>query len=163
MKRGRTCYSGKHTVIQRPYTSAGKCLGGKSTFVNDMGQPFRGPYVLVCRPPQSPLLEVFCSRLFRSCWSIQILLWVIKSSPLTEICLHFVRHVMVADIAGGKGSFNYLDAMQWKLFSLRCLATAAVVLRRVPRSLQAVSTAYWLMVIEHIWDASHSTFGCVCP
>lgn len=39
--RERTaCYSGKHAVIQRPYASGGKCLEGKSVFVNDMGQLF---------------------------------------------------------------------------------------------------------------------------
>lgn len=36
------CYSGKHAVIQRPRTSGGKCLEGKSVFVNDMGQLFWG-------------------------------------------------------------------------------------------------------------------------
>lgn len=41
-KRRTACYSGKHTVIQRPYTLGWKCLEGKSVFVNDMGQLFWG-------------------------------------------------------------------------------------------------------------------------
>lgn len=114
-RRRTDCYSGKHVVIQRPHTSGGKCLGGKSVFVNDMGQLFWGRLDL-CTHLQASSLNLGRGFVFHSALPLLIhsdlplLLWVIQSSldgNLFTLC----SACQIVDIGGGKEVISLSRAM----------------------------------------------------
>lgn len=136
-KRRTVCYSGKHTVIQRPCTLGGKCLEGKSVFVNDMGQLFWGRLDLYAHLEASlvPLGGGFVFHcvlpLLRRSHS-QLVLWVIQSSAwwkcvYTLFCMSNSWHCMK------RMSFNCSELLQ--VFCDVC--PTASTLRR---------NAYWILI-----------------
>lgn len=143
-RRRTDCYSGKHAVIQRPHTSGGKCLGGKSVFVNDMGQLFWGRLDL-CTHLQASSLNLGRGFVFHGALPLLIhsdlplLLWVIQSSldgNLFTLC----SACQIVDIGGGREVIS-LCTYSNVLFSPH----QTQLYYTVSCSLKAISTAYWFL------------------
>jgi len=146
-KKRMVCYSGKHAVIQRPHTSGGKCLEGKSVFVNDMGQLFWGRLDL-CTHRQASSITLGAGFAFHSALSLlshsdlPLLLWAIKSSldgNLFTLC----SACQIADIVGVEGkSFNYLKRCNASYLSI-LPSKVASSLYCISCSLNGISTGCW--------------------